>query len=174
MTTRGIRQASPIAALVAALALSIAACSSEPPPPTPRPSPSPPELPNPALLELNSRIRAAVNEESSFVGLLSNASVGNVPLEPVANSMKLWAQDQLRWLGEHPPEPCFADAHELFTTAIAEIEASGEGLQALAVQSPPPAEQEFQAPLDHLNDARAGFDAAANAARADVEDCRGE
>lgn len=175
MTTRRVRRhASLIAALLGTLALGVAACSIEPPPPTPRPSPSPPELPNPALLELNGRIREAVNQHDGFVSMLADASVGNVPLHPVANSMKLWAEDQATWLDEHPPESCFADAHELFTTAIAEIEAGGEGLLELAGQSPPPAEQEFQAPLDHLNTARAGFEAAANAARADVEDCRGE
>jgi hypothetical protein len=88
--------------------------------------------------------------------------------------MKLWAQEQARWLDEHPPESCFADVHQLFTAAVGEIEASGDGLLALAAASPPPAEEEFQAPLDHLNTARAGFEAAANAARADVEDCKGE
>ena len=167
---RALRQASLITALVAA----VAACSSAPPAPTPRPSPSPPELPNPALLELNGRIREAVNQQDGFVAMLADASVGNVPLQPVANSMKLWAEDQANWLEEHPPESCFADAHELFANAVTEIGAGGEGLLALAVQSPPPVEQEFQAPLDHLNTARAGFEAAANAARADVEDCKGE
>lgn len=176
MTTRRVRRQASLIALVqaAVLAVAVAACSSEPPPPTPRPSPSPAELPNPALLELNGRIREAVNQENGFVAFLSDASVGNVPLEPVANSMKLWAEEQAQWLDEHPPEPCFADAHELFSAAIGEIEAGGDGMLALAVQSPPPAEQEFQAPLDHLNTARAGFDAAAAAARADVEDCKGE
>lgn len=176
VTTRRDRRQASLIALVQCVVLAVvmAACSTEPPTPTRRPSPSPAELPNPALLELNGRVRDAVNQEDGFIAMLMDASVGNVPLQPVANSMKLWAEEQARWLDEHPPESCFADVHELFTTAVGEIGASGDGLLALAAQSPPPAEQEFQAQLDHLNTARAGFEAAANAARADVEDCKGE
>jgi len=168
-----IRHASRIAA-VAVLAFVLGACSSEPPLPTHRPSPSPVEPPNPALVELSTRIQQAIGEHRGMVGLLADASVGNVALQPVANSMKLWAEDQARWLDEHPPEPCFADAHGLLVEAVANVAASGETLLELAAASPPPAEQEFQAPMNQLNDASAGFTAAQAAARADLQDCRGE
>ncbi len=120
------------------LLVALAGCS---PAPVPTPAPLPTATvagPNAGLLELRNRIGLGAGPRSALIQALAEASAGDpAGLAAPAAALVTWAETELAWLDEHPPEPCYAAAHEAYGDALAALASAATAFAEIAEGAEP-------------------------------------
>ena len=126
------------------------------------------------LPDFEGRVREATAREGAMVRAVAGATAGGpADLRLAAAQMRTWVRAERDWLTAHPPDGCYQDAAEAFTTAIDGIETAAELLDGLAATSPRPSDDTTgQQAAEQLSAATAALAHAADLAKAARTACR--